>query len=130
MNWRRSLFDWEIDELLRLDAIIEHKHPILGVSDGIQWRGSTASNYPIQSIVEKVYSNNIPILSPDSISYLWRSFAPPRARLTLWFAMFGKLKTGDFLFEKGIIDQQDALVPSAGWRLNQTLIFCLPVSSH
>ena len=35
----------------------------------------------------------------------------PRARLTLWMANLEKLKIGDFLVEKGIINLPEAMCP-------------------
>lgn len=79
LTWRRRLYDWEIDDYLRLESTIEHKHPSLGVSDGIKWRGSTSMDYPIGSIMEKLYDNWDPILPPQSIRLLWHTSDPPRA---------------------------------------------------
>lgn len=85
--------------------------PQVGASDGVSWRGSNCSDYPINNVVAKVYDNHEPILPIQSIKTLWHLCVPPRARLTLWFAMLGKLKTGDLLVEKGIIDSQQAICP-------------------
>lgn len=111
LSWRRILFEWEIQDFVRLDTIIERKPPHLGASDGISWRGSNFMDYPIKSIVEKVYDHRDPILPPRCIRSLWHVSAPPRARLTLWFAMLGKLKTGDSLVEKGDIELHKAFCP-------------------
>ena len=42
---------------------------------------------------------------------VWQKFIPPRAQLCAWLASLGKLSTGDFLVDKGIIEPYHALCP-------------------
>lgn len=64
LSWRRILYDWEIEEFLRLEIIIDRKPPCLGASDDISWRGSNFRDYPLSSIVEKIFERREPLLPP------------------------------------------------------------------
>lgn len=106
LSWRRLLYDWELEDFLRLENIIDRITPSLGAPDDICWRDSNIRDYPFRTIVDKIYESCEPILPPTSVRSLWHICAPPRARLTVWFALLGKLKTGDLLVEKGILETQ------------------------
>lgn len=109
--WRRVLFAWESEEVARLNTTIGQRIPVRDVVDHVYWRGSNCGVYPIKSIVDKVYNSTEPILNRPIIRSIWQKCAPPRAQLTIWLATLEKLKTGDILVEKGIIDSQQALCP-------------------
>lgn len=61
--------------------------------------------------MEPVYNQGVPILTPQSLRCLWKSIGPPRAKLTLWFTMLSKLKTGDLLVEKGVLEAHQSYCP-------------------
>ena len=80
-------------------------------ANGVYWRGSGNVSFPVKSIAAKVYESSSPILSKPIINTIWQNFIPPRAQVTIWLANLNKLKPGDFLVEKGIINSQQALCP-------------------
>ena len=65
-------------------------------------------SYPTKSITAKVNDSFSPALPKHIINIVWQNFVPPRAKLIVWLANLEKLKTRDFLVEKGIINPQDA----------------------
>lgn len=101
--WRRGLYEWEIEEFSRLEAAINLNCPRKEGFDDISWCGSTQSDYPIRGIAEKIYDSSTTIIPNKFLKSIWHKHIPPRAQLTLWFAFLGKLKTRDFLLDKGII---------------------------
>lgn len=111
LRWRRDLFDWEYEDVNRLMSQIDVNKPRLGVEDSVGWNGSNDTNFPISHIVNKLFDSSVQVLPKGIINYVSRSLVPPRAKLTIWLASLEKLKTGDLLVEKGIIDQQDAQCP-------------------
>ncbi|XP_057529705.1 uncharacterized protein LOC130808238 [Amaranthus tricolor] len=92
-RWRRTLYDWEDDEVLRLRSQIEHKRPIREVEDGVLWRHSGNSCDPIKSITQRMNEEFASTLPKPVLIFL------------------GKLSTGDFLVDKGIIEPHRALCP-------------------
>lgn len=113
LRWRRALYDWEIEEANTLERLIEQHCPQSEVADGVCWRGSTDVAYPMKRIAGKLHSPSppTPILPKSALLNIWKNCVPPRAKLTLWLANLERLKTGDLLVEKGIIDAQQALCP-------------------
>ena len=103
-TWRRALYAWENDDVLRLKHHIEQKRPDRGMEDGVYWKHSGSLYYPVKSINAKMYKSYAPTLPKPIINLVWQKFIPQRAQLSVWLANLGKLKTGDFLVKKGIID--------------------------
>lgn len=111
IRWRRPLFDWEASDANRLMDILAPFSPQREGIDGILWHGSSFSSFSIKQIVNKTYDSVAPIIPKDIIKIIWQSCYPPRAQLTIWMACLGKLKTGELLLSKGIIDHHQALCP-------------------
>ena len=74
------------------------------MEDGVIWKHSGSLWYPVKNIVAKVNEAYAPTLPKPIINIVWQKYIPPRAQLYVWMANLEKLKTGDFLAEKGIID--------------------------
>ena len=109
--WRRPLHDWELDDVRALLLIVEQNRPDRGTEEGIRWRNSEVASYPTKDIHE-IFNNSLGApLSKSITSVVWQRFIPPRARLIVWLAYKERLKTGDFLVEKGIISPQNAWCP-------------------
>ena len=111
LSWRRSLYDWEYEEVQRLEIIIQQVIPDRGTEDSVIWKHSGSMVYPTKIIGTKLFEGREPILPKAVINFVWHSFIPPRAQLSVWLANLERLKTGDFLLEKGIIDSQRAACP-------------------
>ena len=81
------------------------------MEDSVVWKHSRSLCYLVKSIVAKVNEAFAPTLPKSVINIVRQKYIPPRAQLYVWMANLEKLKTGDFLAEKGIIDFQQALCP-------------------
>ena len=68
----------------------------------------------------KIYESYTP-----SLNIVWQKVIPPRGKLSVWLANLEKLKTGDFLVRKGIINPQDASCPFCSLELesNSHILF-------
>ena len=108
LQWLRLLYDWEIEDLRGMEHMIQLNEPKRDTEDRVLWHSTEVASYPTKCIYAKF--NDSPGSSlPNSIApIIWKNFIPPRAKLTIWLANQKKLKTGDFLVEKGIISQQNA----------------------
>ena len=111
LAWRRNLYDWECEEVQRLRNVIQQITPDRAAEDSVFWKHSGSNIYPTKHIGEKMIEDRQPILPKAVSNYVWQSFIPPRAQISVWLASLERLKTGDFLLEKGIIDLQRALCP-------------------
>ena len=90
--------------LKRLHSLIERTTPHRDYRDGVKWRWSNSCIFPNKKIVGNFHESSVPILPKMIINSLWKTKIPPRAQLILWLANLEKLKTGDSLFEKNLID--------------------------
>ena len=77
IRWRRVLYDWKNEEVLRLENLIEQKMPRKKTADGVYWRASGNYSFPSKSIVDKVYESSVPILSKPIINTIWQNCVPP-----------------------------------------------------
>ena len=111
LTWRRLLYDWEQEDIVRLTHIIGKIQPIVSSTDGVLWRGSGNTSFHVKSILNKIYESSSPLIPRQSAISIWKSHSPPRAQMTIWLAHLEKLKTGDILMDKGIITPQQALCP-------------------
>ena len=81
--------------------------------------------YPTKSIIAKINESFTPSLTKPIINIIWTKFIPPRVKLAVWLENLEKLKTGDFLVEKGIIDPPEAACPfcSTDMESNSHILF-------
>lgn len=94
-------------------------------SDGICWHGNECNKFPIKRIMDNLYTLSAPALPMSISSLIWRIKAPPRASIVIWLACLEKLKTGDFLVGKGLLDTSNALCPlcNAEFKTNSHILF-------
>ena len=111
LRWRRSFYDWQKQHLERLHSLIERTTSQRDNRDGVKWRWSNSCIFPNKEIVDKFHESSVPILPKPIINSLWKIKIPPRAQLILWLGNMEKLKTGYSLFEKILIDAQQAMCP-------------------
>ncbi|XP_057532930.1 uncharacterized protein LOC130810822 [Amaranthus tricolor] len=111
LDWRRPLYDWESEEVRVLHQIIAQNGPKRYREDGLLWKNAEVAAYPTKYIKDKFNESLGSSLPKNILSIVWQKFIPPRAKLTLWLANKEKLKTADYLVEKGIIAPQNAWCP-------------------
>ena len=66
LTWRRLLYDWEQEDIVRLTHIIGKIQPIVSSTDGVLWRGSGNTSFHVKSISDKIYESSSPLF-PDSL---------------------------------------------------------------
>ena len=79
--------------------------------DRMIWRHSGSMIYPTKSIGVKILEGQATILPKPVTNLVWQKFIPPRAQVSVWLANLERLKTGDFLLNKGMIEAQWATCP-------------------
>ncbi|XP_057528469.1 uncharacterized protein LOC130807321 [Amaranthus tricolor] len=110
-EWCRRLYDWEIEEVRAMQTIIDQNGPKRELQSGLMWNNKEMASYPTNGIFSTLYESLTPPIPKSIASVVWQKYIPPRAQLTVWLAYKEKLKTGDFLVEKGIISPQNAGCP-------------------
>ena len=110
LQWRRPLYDWEMEQVDTLRLNIEQYGPKQNTENGLLWMNMELSSYPTKAI-STTFNSLVSSMPKSLVSVVWQKYIPPRAQLTVWLAYKEKLKTGDFLVEKGIISPQNAYCP-------------------
>ncbi|CAL5432957.1 unnamed protein product [Camellia sinensis] len=106
-NWlftfRRPLFVWEKNELLRLYGIIGSVPSFQAESqDSAIWRASK----PGQSFVSNLYNHTCSVYGGTDWFYhlVWIKYLPPKVQFFGWLAWKHKIKTSVFLQQIGVLD--------------------------
>lgn len=76
LRWRRALYEWELEDVARLENILVAIAPRQGCTDGVSSYGLSPASFPIKSIVAKVYEDFRPILSKNTINIIWLNQTP------------------------------------------------------
>lgn len=65
--------------------------------------------YSVKSFLNEAYVINYPRQLEDHISkFIWQKNSTPRAELTVWLMVVGRLKIGSYLKHVGLIDEEKA----------------------
>ena len=125
LQWRRPLYEWEVEEVCILNRIIQQFGPKTNTKDGVLWKQVEVVSYPTKDIAAKLTESLVPSLPKCIALMIWKKFIPPRAKLVVWLANKEKLKTGELLVDKGIISPMDANCPFCGMHIesNSHLLF-------
>lgn len=79
LRWRRRLYDWEVEEVGRLEDILIVKTLRRECVDRMSWYNTNIPSFPIKIIVDKLYDDEEPLLLKQMIDRIWCRFYPPRA---------------------------------------------------
>ena len=111
LDWRRRLYEWEMEEVRTMQIIIDQNKPKRELHQGVLWKNKEVTSYPTTDIYATLNETLAPSIPKSIMSVVWQKFIPPRAQLTVWMAFKERLKTADFLVEKGVISVQNAGCP-------------------
>ncbi|CAO2835995.1 unnamed protein product [Amaranthus hypochondriacus] len=105
--------------------MVEHFSPKPTDKDGVAWHGSNRDCFPTKEILNKLYESCEPILAKSVAYLIWSIKVPPRVHLIIWMASLEKLKTGDVLVDRGLLDVNNAMCPFCGINVesNSHIIF-------
>ncbi|XP_016173903.1 uncharacterized protein LOC107616461 [Arachis ipaensis] len=110
-QWRRELFQWELElvhqlhERLRLTKLSDGKEDIMVWKFDSKWVFSTKS--VVQVLQSETLSDEI--TSYSFTSSVWRGAIPPRIELFGWFVLIGRVNTKERLSRLGVIRLNDNL---------------------
>lgn len=80
LRWRRALYDWECEEVMRLENLLVLRPPRRECADGVSCVGSSSCSFPMKNIVEKVYDDSRRILSKQTINSIWLNHIPRKSQ--------------------------------------------------
>lgn len=105
---RRNLFVWEDEEMQDLRNFLDGLHISIQMRpDHIIWMACNSKSYSVSSMynLSLIPASTSEINDSKSSNWIWKSAAPYRVQCFIWMVNLGKLKTGKFLLNIGIIQQ-------------------------
>ncbi|QHO54604.1 Putative ribonuclease H protein [Arachis hypogaea] len=108
-QWRRELFQWELDLLSQLHEVLRPVRLANNREDRVVWKYDRLGIFSTNSFVQVLQEG---MLSEDVTSYsftktIWKGLVPPRVELFVWFVLVGRVNTKERLSRIGIISQDD-----------------------
>lgn len=112
LEWRRELFEWEKELLQQLHNVLNKNEPMRGIEDKVIWKASKDGKFSVKSFISAAWAEKVePLLEENVTKLIWQKVAPPRAEHVVWALLINKLKTGEQLLRRGIIDEENARCP-------------------
>jgi len=105
LSWKRELTSEEQQQLVELQDILVHRHPMRNERDRVQW--GTKESFSVRDLILKANNLLQDGAAVDSlVCTVWSNIAPPKVELMLWLALLERLNTKDLLVRKGILPSQ------------------------
>ncbi|XP_057761120.1 uncharacterized protein LOC130981553 [Arachis stenosperma] len=108
-QWRRELFQWELELLHQLHERLRPVKMSIGREDNVVWKFDSKGIFSTNSFMKILHSETLPdeITSYSFTSAIWRGVVPPRIELFGWFVLVGRVNTKDRLSRLGVIVHSD-----------------------
>ncbi|XP_016203224.1 uncharacterized protein LOC107643973 [Arachis ipaensis] len=108
-QWRRELFQWEMDLLGQFHERLRPVKLAADAEDKLVWKFESKEVFSTRSVVQILQSE---ILSDEITSYsftssVWRGVVPLRIELFGWFVLVGRVNTKERLSRLGVIMPND-----------------------
>ena len=99
-----------------------------GRPDQLVWKESPSGSFSVKSIYDSAVSSHSN--EDESFKLIWKNSAPPRVQCFGWLPYMGRIKTSEYLFRLGIIQNEgDALCSFCNTdleTLDHLLLHCYP----
>ncbi|XP_016178592.1 uncharacterized protein LOC107621062 [Arachis ipaensis] len=108
-QWRRGLYQWELELLNRLHEALRPINLASDKQDRLVWKYGKEEIFSTNSFVQVVQSETIPedITSFSFTRTIWKGLAPPQVELFIWFVLIGRVNTKERLHRFGILRHGD-----------------------
>nr|XP_025703058.1 uncharacterized protein LOC112803815 [Arachis hypogaea] len=110
-QWRRELFQWELELVGQLHETLQSAKPTHEKEDTVSWKFDNTGVYSTNSFTQMMQAEVLPaeVTSYSFTRAIWKGFVPPRIELLSWFVLIGRVNTKDRLCRLRVIDQHDTL---------------------
>lgn len=106
--WRKSLFQWELEQFDALLASLQEVHLSKVNSDKTWWPFNSKSEFTVKSFVKAWCCRGN---EKNNKRVVWKGLALPRAKLLVWFIIQGKFKTRHRLQRLNLISVSEDKCP-------------------
>ncbi|XP_015964835.1 uncharacterized protein LOC107494201 [Arachis duranensis] len=108
-QWRRKLFQWELEPVHQLHEQIRPVKMSSENKDSVVWKFDNTGVFSTQSFLQVIQMETLSdeITSYSFTSALWRGLVPPRIELFGLFVLLGRINTKERLTRLGVIIHSD-----------------------
>ncbi|XP_028080717.1 uncharacterized protein LOC114282261 [Camellia sinensis] len=109
LEFRRPLFAWEMEEVERLDVLLQEA-PIVRelVEDSLRWIAFSSGLFSVASIWRwKVEDRDSTLIISKLV---WGNFTPPKVKFFCWLAWRGRIKTSVFMQRIGVLNDNASIL--------------------
>ncbi|QHO18793.1 Putative ribonuclease H protein [Arachis hypogaea] len=110
-QWRRELFQWELDLVNQLHNTLRVVKLAHGREDRVVWKHDKQGIFSTNSFVHVLQVEMAPedISSYSFTRTIWKGLVPPRVELFVWFGLIGRVNSKERLRRLGVINEEDSL---------------------
>lgn len=102
LNFRRSLFQWELEELNRLTVVLLSAPAIReNVVDCLRWNADPSGGFTVSSAYKWCERSLGPVFK--AVNIIWKNVSSPKAQFFGWLAWKGRIKTSSYLQRIGVL---------------------------
>ncbi|XP_057734667.1 uncharacterized protein LOC130950143 [Arachis stenosperma] len=110
-QWRRELFQWELNLVNQLHDVLRLVKLDYGSEDRVVWKFDKQGVFSTNSFLQVLQEDIIPedITSYNFTKTIWKGLVPPRVELFVWFVLTGRVNTKERLSRLGVIHHEDVV---------------------
>ncbi|QHO20170.1 Putative ribonuclease H protein [Arachis hypogaea] len=103
-QWRRALFQWELELVNQLHERLRPVRLSSGREDNVVWKFENKGIFSTSSVIQAIQAETLSaeITSYSFTSSIWKGFVPPRIELFGWFVLVGRVNTKERLTKLGV----------------------------
>ncbi|XP_072056371.1 uncharacterized protein [Arachis hypogaea] len=110
-QWRRELFQWELELVHQLHERLRPVRMSLENEDAVVWKFDNTGVFSTKSFLQIIQTET---LSEEITSYsftraIWKGLVPPRIELFGWFVLVGRINTKERLNRLGVDIHSDTI---------------------
>ncbi|KAL4373539.1 hypothetical protein AHAS_Ahas05G0091900 [Arachis hypogaea] len=108
-QWRRELFQWDLDLLSQLHEALRPVKLVINREDRVVWKYDRLGIFLTNSFVQVLQEGMLPedVTSYSFTKSIWKGLVPPIVELFVWFVLIGSVNTEERLSRFRIISQDD-----------------------
>ena len=107
-QWRRNLFQWELEIMDNMHQILAGEHLNNYANDRLIWKFDKKGEFSIKSITEILMEKRIQPEGFNAFNFtksIWKGLVPPKVEILTWFVLLGRVNTKAKLNRLGILPQ-------------------------
>ncbi|GKV48319.1 hypothetical protein SLEP1_g55143 [Rubroshorea leprosula] len=103
LNWRRNLYEWEVDDAVELQKRIENVKIVEGDLDSWEWSHDKGGQYSTKTVYSLLTWEQVELKEEKTYKRIWNPILPSKISAFNWQLVLDKIPTKANLIRRGII---------------------------